>query len=277
MNIQVLVAAMNQTDHSLVEKMNIKTNAIVANQCDINSVEQFEYNKKNIKYLNFAERGVGLNRNNALMRADGDILVFADDDECFFDDYNDIILRAYSEIPDADAIVFNIVTKGQDIGRREIKKVSRLNIFNALNFGTARLTVKNSSIKRANINFHRNFGGGTEYSSGEDTLFLCDLLKNKLKVYAYPAFIATVDQTDSTWFDGYNERFFFDKGALFAAISKRYGRFMCSVLLIKKKRFFDKNSITFKQGLKLSAIGRHCFFNNMSYEDWKLKDKNEKV
>lgn len=276
MKLQVLVAAMNQTDHSLVEKMNITTDAIVANQCDENSVEQFEYNGNNIKYLNFAERGVGLNRNNALMRADGDILVFADDDERFFEDYRDTILKAYNEIPNADAIVFNIVTKGRDIGRREIKKVSKLNIFNALNFGTARLTVRNSSIKRANINFHRNFGGGTEYSSGEDTLFLCDILKNKLKVYAYPAFIATVDQTDSTWFDGYNEKFFFDRGALFAAISKRYGRFMCDMLLIKKKRFFQNNSITCKQGLKLAEIGRSCFFNDMSYEDWKSSAESKK-
>lgn len=56
MKIQVLVATMNQSDHSLLKKMNIQTDAIVANQCNENFVEQFEFNGHNIRYLNFAER-----------------------------------------------------------------------------------------------------------------------------------------------------------------------------------------------------------------------------
>ena len=76
MKIQVLVATMNQKDHSLIKKMNIKTNAIIGNQCSINSIENFMVGNQEIKYLNFSERGVGLNRNNALMRANADICVF---------------------------------------------------------------------------------------------------------------------------------------------------------------------------------------------------------
>lgn len=78
--VQVLVASMNQTDHSLLEKMNISTSAIVGNQCNYDSVERFEWNGNECLYLNFNERGVGLNRNNTLMRATGDICLFADDD-----------------------------------------------------------------------------------------------------------------------------------------------------------------------------------------------------
>ena len=80
MKVQVLVAAMHQKDHSLLEKMNIRSDAIVANQCDRNEFEDFTWNGHKIRYLSFAERGVGLNRNNALMRATGDICLFADDD-----------------------------------------------------------------------------------------------------------------------------------------------------------------------------------------------------
>ena len=69
MEIQVLVAAMNQKDYSLLDKMNIKTDVIVGNQCDENAVSDFEYNGHTVKWLSFCERGVGLNRNNALMRA----------------------------------------------------------------------------------------------------------------------------------------------------------------------------------------------------------------
>ena len=98
MTIQVLVATMHQTDHSLLEKMNIRTDAIIGNQCDRNEVEDFEWNGHRIKYLSFAERGVGLNRNNTLMRADADVCLFADDDVVYYDDYAEKIEKAFTDI-----------------------------------------------------------------------------------------------------------------------------------------------------------------------------------
>lgn len=97
--VEVLVAAMHQHDHSLLEKMHIKTDAIIGNQCDNNSVEIFKWNNHTIKYLNFAERGVGLNRNNALMRASGDYCLFADDDMIYVDDYAEKVEKAFFNIP----------------------------------------------------------------------------------------------------------------------------------------------------------------------------------
>ena len=54
MKVQVLVAAMHQTDHSLLEKMHIASDVIVANQCDRNCVEQFNYKGHKALYLSFA-------------------------------------------------------------------------------------------------------------------------------------------------------------------------------------------------------------------------------
>ena len=48
MTLQVLVATMHQTDHSLLEKMNIQSDAIVINQCDRNEIERFTYKGHNI-------------------------------------------------------------------------------------------------------------------------------------------------------------------------------------------------------------------------------------
>ena len=58
MNLQVLVSTMHQTYPSLLEKMNIQSDAIIINQCDRNEFEEFEYKGNNIKFLSFAERGV---------------------------------------------------------------------------------------------------------------------------------------------------------------------------------------------------------------------------
>jgi len=96
---------MHQNDHSLLEKMNIQSDAIIGNQCNRNEIEEFNYNGNTIKYLSFPERGVGLNRNNALMRATADICLFADDDVRYVDNYKDIIIEAFEQNPKADMIV----------------------------------------------------------------------------------------------------------------------------------------------------------------------------
>ena len=59
------------------------------------------------------------------------------------------------------------------------------------------------------------FGPGGIYSHGEDTLFIVDSLKKGLKVYGVNVLIGSASNSSSTWFNGYDEKYFFDKGALF--------------------------------------------------------------
>ncbi|MFR0819376.1 MAG: glycosyltransferase family A protein [Lactococcus lactis] len=99
-------------DMSLLEKMNIQTNAVVINQTP-NISENFSYkqqviNDRTWKFYSMSEKGVGRSRNNALMRASDDIIVMADEDEVFVDGYEKIINEAYSKYPDADMIIFNV-------------------------------------------------------------------------------------------------------------------------------------------------------------------------
>lgn len=226
LRIQVLVAAMNQKDHSLIEKMNICTDAIVANQCDYNSVEKFEYNGNQIEYYNFSERGVGLNRNNALMRADADICLFADDDMVYEDNYAEIVEKAFIDNPAADVIVFNLKEKKST--RKMITKKSKVGYFNYLRYGTARVAIRLSGVKQHGIYFNQCFGGGTEHCHGEDNLFLNACLKNGLKIIAVPEYIATLtDARVSSWNQGYDEKYLHDQGVLYRTLSKRWWRLLC--------------------------------------------------
>ncbi|MDP4117858.1 MAG: glycosyltransferase family A protein [Bacillota bacterium] len=95
LSLQVLVVSMNQKNISIIENSNIKSDVIISNQCSKNEVEIFTKCSKEILMLSFAERGVGLNRNNALMRAKADICVFADDDMKYVDNYEEIITKAF--------------------------------------------------------------------------------------------------------------------------------------------------------------------------------------
>ncbi len=237
MKIQILVAAMHQTDHSLIDKMNIKTDAIIGNQCDRNSIESFTSDGRNVVYLNFAERGVGLNRNNALMRATGDICLFADDDMVYEDDYAARVTKAFEENPTADVIVFNLREK--EVTRKQITKRSRVGYFNYLRYGTARIAIRLSSVKQRGIYFNQCFGGGTEHSHGEDTLFLNACLKNKLKIIAVPEYIATLtEERVSSWNNGYDEKYIRDQGALYRTLSLRWWRLLCLQDAVRRSKSY---------------------------------------
>jgi len=226
MNVQVLVATMHQRDHTLLQKMNIQSHVIVGNQCDYNSVETFNYNGNKAVYLNFAERGVGLNRNNALMRADGDVCLFADDDIIYKDDYVEIVLNAFRNYPKADVIIFNL--KEAKPTRYIIKTPTKINYLNYLRYGTARVAVRLESIKLNGIFFNQCFGGGTEHCHGEDNIFLAACLKCKLKIYADPAYIAELtEERESTWNTGFDEKYLCDQGSLYKAISRRWWKLLC--------------------------------------------------
>lgn len=238
--VQVLVATMNQKDHSLLAKLNIQSDAIVGNQCSYNSINHFEWGKNNysITYLNFNEHGVGLNRNNALMRATGEFCIFADDDMTYVDGYYNIIEKYFDKYKDADVIVFNI--KENKPTRYIIKKNHRVHWNNFMRYGAVRIAIRRKRIFEQGILFNLCFGGGTEHSAGEDVLFLSECIKKGLHIYAVPEYIAILnDNRESTWFQGYTDKYFEDKGKLFEVICKRYKKLLCFQDAIRHQKKYE--------------------------------------
>lgn len=238
MKIQTLVATMNQTDYSLIDKMNIATDAIFGNQCDRNEVVDFLHKDKKIKWLSFAERGVGLNRNNALMRADADVIMLADDDMVFVDGYDAVIKEAYERLPQADVIIFDLHYPNES--RKPITKIKKLTAKKCMRFGAARISARLESIRIHGISFNLCFGGGARFSSGEDSLFLMDCVSKGLKVYSYPVVIASLCDRESSWFFGFNDKFFFDKGVLFSLLYPKTCKLGALVYCIKKRKKFKE-------------------------------------
>ncbi len=241
MSVQVLVATMNQTDYSLLDKMNIETSAIVCNQCDRNEMLAFSHKGAPVRWLSFCEKGVGLNRNNALMRADAEICLFADDDMVYVKGYADVVEKAFEEIPDADVIVFNLMEKVPT--RYVIPKIKRVNRLNYLRYGTARIAVKLASVRRNGIYFNQCFGGGTEHCHGEDNLFLTACLDKGLRIYAYPAYLAELtEERASTWNTGFTEKYLKDQGVLYRRISRRFWRLLCLQDALRHARKYGMGS-----------------------------------
>ena len=108
LSYQILVSTMKQTDFSIYSSMNLNSDAIIVNQGDKNLYEHALICDNDVLMYSFAERGVGLSRNSALMRASADILEFADDDMIFVDGYQELVIEEFEKHPEADAILFSV-------------------------------------------------------------------------------------------------------------------------------------------------------------------------
>lgn len=95
--IQVLITTVKRDNIlELLDNMNISTPAIVGNQLKEDySYDEIAYKDNRIMCFNFVEKGVGLNRNNLLMRASAKYCLFGDDDLIYYDDYENILLAAF--------------------------------------------------------------------------------------------------------------------------------------------------------------------------------------
>ena len=213
-SVEVLIAGVNQNPQQLMEQMNIGSDAILINQCHKYEIESFEYNGHNVRVFHMAERGVGLSRNTALMRATGDICLFSDQDIVYEHEYETKILEEFGCHPEADMILFNIeVSKERRTYHNETWK--KVHWYNCGRYGAVSFAVRRDALIESGITFSLLFGGGAKYSAGEDSLFLKQFMDKGYAVYASPIVIGKESEGDSTWFQGYTEKFFFDRGVLY--------------------------------------------------------------
>lgn len=203
-----------------MEKMNLSAESILVHQCDRNAYEELECKGQKVRCYHFAERGVGLSRNNALLRADGDIAVFADEDIEYDSDAAQKIIAEFEKHPEADMLLFNVkVTKERRTYWTD--SFHRVRWFNCGRYPAYSFAIRTRKMHEKNLTFSLLFGGGARFSNGEDSLFISDCLKAGLKVYAVPVCIGEEIPRPSTWFFGYNEKFFYDRGVLYHYL---YGR-----------------------------------------------------
>ncbi len=243
MTLETLVSGVKEDVSGLAKKMNLQSDAIIINQCEENSYLEYEYKGNTIRAYSFCERGVGLSRNNALMRAKADIILFADEDIVYHDGYDKKILDAFAKRADADVLLFNMDVE-EERATYHIEKESRVHFYNSGRYPTYSFAMRREKVHKANITFSLLFGGGAKYSNGEDSLFLLECLKKGLKVYALPVEIGREVPRPSTWFHGYTDKFFFDRGVLYYYL---YGnlRWLMAMrfLLAHKKKMCQEISV----------------------------------
>lgn len=203
--VQVLVTTMHQTDISKFHDMNLQTDAVIANQADSDGFEEMTENGSRIRFVTKSERGTSKNRNTAIDNAfpDCDYLMFSDDDLTFYEGYEDVVVKAFEQCPDAEAVKFNVncISK-RKISMKPIKTFHKATRREVTSFGLWAMAVKTSVLKKTALKFNEFFGPGTPNYCGEDSIFLQEMFKKGIKFYLSPEYIADIDQDVSSWFDG---------------------------------------------------------------------------
>jgi hypothetical protein len=131
------------------------------------------------------------------------------------DGYEERILEAFGKCPKSDFMVFEVeVESARRTYHNEVQK--RLSWYNIGRYPTYSFGVKRDKLLASGLFFSLLFGGGAPYSNGEDSLFIRDFMRKGYHIYATPVKIGKeVARGESTWFHGYNRRFFYDRGVLY--------------------------------------------------------------
>ncbi|MCD8379203.1 MAG: glycosyltransferase family 2 protein [Lachnospiraceae bacterium] len=220
MAVEVLLSCLNQDIPALLTKTGLNGAAVVVNQCDREGSEEIVLPGGLARIFYSAERGVGKSRNLALSKAQEEICIFGDEDIVYREGYAELIEAEFAKHPEADGLLFQVEV---DPSRKTYQNDSfgRVGLLNCGRYPAYSMALRRQKLIDSGVWFSTLFGGGARYSNGEDSLFIRDVIKAGLKLYKTPVCIGEEQPRPSTWFTGYHEKFFFDRGVLYAFL---YGR-----------------------------------------------------
>ena len=263
MKLELIISTVNLEDINLkLKEMNLldKGNDLyitVINQCKEDSINSIS---ENITLINTISTGTGNSRNKGTFNIhdDTDIVLYTDDDVIYHKDFDDKLRALFSSNKKLEVAFFNVTSLDLYRNIRPILKKHKLTVFNSLRYGMYNMAIKAEILKNSNIWFSTDFGGGSKYLTGEDSLFIYNLLKRKVKkkkinMIAYPIELAKVNHKNSSWHDKeFSIEYFIGKGALFYAMSRKMYKLYIFYFALKHHR---KSEYGFIKILKIMNEG----------------------
>lgn len=218
MRLQVLLSAMHLEGYEYIDSLHITGDCVVINQCGSTARPQHieRENGQRVTYVRTEERGLSRSRNRAIANADADICILCDNDVEYVEDYERIILDAFARNPQADIIVFFIKRKVRQ--QPDFPTERKMGFYSTMKIFSPEIAFRRGSL--GGIRFDELFGAGAHYNFGEENIFLYDCLRAGLSIRYVPEQIAQLREEESTWFDGYTENYFINRGANYYAMSR---------------------------------------------------------
>lgn len=260
MTLEVLLSCMYQQDAKLVHDSRLTGNVLIVNQCDQESSWEEMTPHGQVRMLSTTQRGLTKSRNMAIRHSQADVCLLCDDDEIFEPEYEQAILSAYEQLPQADVIIFKMKNRPASFDDR----IQRLCFPKTMKVSSWQISFRQEALKKANVFFDEHLGAGTGNGGEEELKFLLDCQRAGLKIYYVPQVIASVAQTESTWFHGFDETFFENRGATTRYILGYVLAVVYAIYYVLRKRSLYQEDITPMRALR--AIFRGIRENKISHQ-----------
>ena len=244
MTIDILISCMRQKDWSIVERSKLQGGAVIVNQCDRNGEEEKLLNGCTVRMYSTTDRGLSRSRNMAIEHSHADICLISDDDEIYTEGYEERLVKAFTDYPQADVILFQVKN---DIGKTFSSNPFRVGYLRALKFASWQIAFRRESIVNAGIRFDVEMGSGTGHGSNEETKFLYDCLRKGLRLQYVPVEIAQlIPGSESQWFNGFDSKYFLNRGWSTARyMGKIFGTLYVTYFVIMKFPMYRKDNSMF--------------------------------
>lgn len=128
------------------------------------------------RYIRSYSKGLSKSRNIGLNHSQGDYIWIMDDDVVLLEESADHISNILIKNDSVDLFILNYTSDDRRercyVNDAVIKKMNSISVASVASIN---MLIKKSSV--SNIKFDENFGLGTQYPSGEEYIFCCDLLQ----------------------------------------------------------------------------------------------------
>ena len=206
---EILLSCMFLSDSKeMIKRSHITSDTVIINQCDEENYKEENICNALLRTFSVTDRGLTKSRNLAISKSQADICIICDDDEIFNDGYEKAVSSAYDALPDADIIIFDMVDRPLKWGN----SIKRLGYIDLMSVSSWQITFRREKLLASGVLFDENMGAGSGNGAEEEFRFLTQCRKAKLRIYHYPFRLASVAQTQSTWFKGFDEEFFVNRG-----------------------------------------------------------------
>ena len=257
MKLEILLSCMHQKDESIIHRSAITGNVLVINHCDREEETALRTERGVARIISTTQRGLTRSRNMAISKSNADICLLCDDDEIFVQNYEEKILAAYEENPQSDVIIFKIANQTPSFPDRTME----LKFPRTMKVSSYQISFRRESLLRTGVRFDELLGAGTGNGAEEELKFLTDCRRAGLRIFYVPVEIAELIPSESTWFHGFTEEFFLNRGATTRYILGYPLAAMYGIYYVVRKRRLYAGEIT--PGKALGAIFRGIHENKI--------------
>jgi len=252
-DLEILVSTMNRNSLDFLIPMFpfchfSEFSILVVNQTQENILLLSDF--PSVRIINSFDKGLSRSRNLALKNAIGKIVLIADDDVVYINDFDSAIVQAHNQYNDKAAISFCIEKPNGLLFKKYLPiakmNLSMIELFNVLSI---EISLNKSFFDILGVKFDEHFGLGSTFEMGEEAIFLSDIKEQNQQIAFVPSVIAMHCEISSTEKIDFGQRYYIQGAFLSRVLKVDYFMGLTAKIffdLKQKKLKFNQISVAIK-------------------------------